>query len=195
MDYLPDPQKGYYPANDFFGGTLAGIQSKLPYLHELGVEVLYLNPIFSAYSNHRYDCADYENVDPVLGTNEDFSKLCRAAKAFGIRVILDGVFSHTGSDSRYFNRNGTYPELGAYQSEKSPYYEWYSFNSFPDDYDCWWGVWSLPNVKELRRPIWIICLTERTALCADGSKGELPAGDWMLPMSFRTNFFFASEAL
>lgn len=148
VDYLPDPQKGYYPANDFFGGTLAGIQSKLPYLHELGVEVLYLNPIFSAYSNHRYDCADYENVDPVLGTNEDFSKLCRAAKAFGIRVILDGVFSHTGSDSRYFNRNGTYPELGAYQSEKSPYYEWYSFNSFPDDYDCWWGVWSLPNVKE-----------------------------------------------
>lgn len=72
VDYLPDPQKGYYPANDFFGGTLEGIQSKLPYLRELGVEVLYLNPIFSAYSNHRYDCADYENVDPVLGTNEDF---------------------------------------------------------------------------------------------------------------------------
>ena len=148
VDYLPDPEKGYYPANDFFGGTLMGIRSKLPYLQDLGVEALYLNPVFSAYSNHRYDCADYETIDPILGTNKDFFELCRAASEFGIRVILDGVFSHTGSDSRYFNRNGTYPELGAYQGEQSPYYEWYSFNNFPNDYDCWWGVWSLPNVKE-----------------------------------------------
>lgn len=147
-DYLPDPNKGYYPADDFFGGNLKGIEDKLDYLKDLGVEVIYLNPIFKAYSNHRYDTGDYETVDPVLGTNEDFSHLCAAAKAKGIRIILDGVFSHTGSDSKYFNREGSYSETGAYQSKDSQYYPWYDFKEYPDKYDCWWGVWSLPCVRE-----------------------------------------------
>ena len=148
-EYLPDPEKGYYPADDFFGGNLKGIEEKLPYFKSLHVEVLYLNPIFRAYSNHRYETGDYETVDPLLGTRKDFEDLCAAAESLGIRVILDGVFSHTGSDSRYFNREGTYPELGAYQSEASPYYPWYNFSEFPRKYDCWWGVWSLPCVKEM----------------------------------------------
>ncbi len=148
-EYRIDPEKGYYPANDFFGGNFKGIEEKLDYLKGLSVDVIYLNPVFKSYSNHRYDTGDYETVDPVLGTNEDLISLCKKAKEKGIRIILDGVFSHTGSDSRYFNRENTYDEVGAYQSEDSPYYQWYDFESFPNKYDCWWGVWSLPCVKEL----------------------------------------------
>lgn len=148
-DYKPDPKKGYYPADDFFGGTLKGIESKLDFLAGLGVSVIYLNPIFKAYSNHRYDTGDYEQVDGMLGTNQDFAELCAKGKQKGIRVVLDGVFSHTGSNSRYFNKDGEYPCLGAYQSDSSPYYKWYSFKSWPDEYDCWWNVWSLPCVNEL----------------------------------------------
>lgn len=148
-DYLPDPKKGYYAADDFFGGNLKGIEQKLPYFKSLHVNVLYINPIFKAYSNHRYDTGDYETIDPLLGTRQDFEELCAAAERLGIRVILDGVFSHTGSDSRYFNREGTYPDLGAYQSQESPYYSWYDFSDFPKKYDCWWGVWSLPCVREM----------------------------------------------
>lgn len=148
-DYKIDETLGYYPANDFFGGNFKGIEEKLDYLKCLNVDVLYLNPVFEAYSNHRYDTGDYEKVDSLLGTNEDFIHLLKAAKKKGIRVILDGVFSHTGSDSKYFNRNGNYNMLGAYQSKESPYYDWYDFTDFPDKYDSWWGVWSLPCVKEL----------------------------------------------
>ena len=97
---------------DYFGGDLKGIQMKLPYLREMGVDYLYLNPIFEAHSNHRYNTADYLNVDPLLGTNEDFEALCAEARKYGIGIVLDGVFSHTGSDSRYFNREGRYGEGG-----------------------------------------------------------------------------------
>lgn len=97
---------------DYFGGDLKGIQMKLPYLRKMGVDYLYLNPIFEAHSNHRYNTADYLNVDPLLGTNEDFETLCAEARKYGIGIVLDGVFSHTGSDSRYFNREGRYGEGG-----------------------------------------------------------------------------------
>ncbi|MBQ8954595.1 MAG: glycoside hydrolase family 13 protein [Clostridia bacterium] len=136
-------------ADDFFGGNLRGIEAKLDYLKALGVTVLYLNPIFRARSNHKYDTGDYETIDPSFGTRADFESLCAKAKAMGIRVMLDGVFSHTGSDSRYFNRFGTYDTVGAYQSTESPYASWYSFKRWPDDYDCWWGFLPLPNVNEL----------------------------------------------
>ncbi len=134
--------------NDYYGGDLKGIRQKLPYLRELGVTILYLNPIFEAHSNHRYNTADYTRIDPLLGTEEDFVELCRAARENGISVILDGVFSHTGSDSRYFNREGRYPEPGAYQSQSSPYSSWYSFSPWPEGCACWWGVPSLPEVVE-----------------------------------------------
>ena len=143
----PD-ENGIVQNNDFFGGDLRGIEEELPYLAELGVGVIYLNPIFQAYSNHRYDTADYKTVDPLLGTEEDFVRLCRSARAQGIRIILDGVFNHTGSHSRYFNKDGAFDGLGAYQSKGSPYYKWYSFTEWPHKYDCWWGIDTLPHLRE-----------------------------------------------
>ena len=147
--YRADQFGGKYLSNDFFGGTLKGIEEKLPYLKELGITAIYLNPIFKAFSNHRYDTGDYEIIDETLGTNEDFKALCKKAKDSDIKIILDGVFSHTGADSRYFNKYGNFDGVGAYQSENSPYYSWYNFSSFPDKYDSWWGFDTLPNVNEL----------------------------------------------
>ena len=102
--FWPTVQNEGYLNMDYYGGDFAGIQQKLPYLRDLGVTCIYLNPIFEAHANHRYNTADYLKADPLLGTNEEFSALCAAAAKEGIRIILDGVFSHTGSDSRYFNR-------------------------------------------------------------------------------------------
>ena len=134
---------------DYFGGDLKGIQQKLPYLHEMGVDFIYLNPIFEAHSNHRYNTADYLNVDPLLGTNEDFEALCTAAQKYGIGIVLDGVFSHTGSDSRYFNREGRYGEGGAYRDPNSPYRCWYDFGpQYKGGYRSWWGFETLPEVDE-----------------------------------------------
>ena len=148
-EFRAAPGEDAYCPQDYFGGDLNGIRAKLNYLASLGVTCLYLNPIFEAASNHRYNTADYLHVDPMLGTDEEFRTLCREAKALGIRIMLDGVFSHTGSDSRYFNREGHYSEPGAWQGPASPYYEWYTFYDFPYDYECWWNFDSLPNVKEL----------------------------------------------
>ncbi|MBQ7976043.1 MAG: glycoside hydrolase family 13 protein, partial [Clostridia bacterium] len=134
--------------NDFFGGDLKGIQEKLPYLKSMGVNCIYLNPIFEAHSNHRYDTADYGKIDPVLGTEKDFKNLCESAKKQGIHIILDGVFSHTGDDSVYFNKKGRYETLGAYNSPESPYYKWYKFTNYPDKYQSWWGFETLPEVIE-----------------------------------------------
>lgn len=143
----PDSE-GRIDRYDFFKGDLKGIEQKLDYLESLGVGCIYLNPIFEAQSNHRYDTADYERIDPLLGTEADFRSLCRNAEKRGIRIVLDGVFSHTGADSVYFNKNGRYKSPGAYNSEASPYYEWYKFKHYPDDYACWWGVDILPEVDE-----------------------------------------------
>ena len=145
-DYLPDGDGEY--CRDFFGGDLAGIRGKLPYLRELGVETLYLCPIFEASSNHRYNTGDYRRIDPMLGTEEDFRALCQEAHALGIRVILDGVFNHNGRDSRYFNADGRYDTLGAAQSQDSPYYPWFHFHPWPTDYDAGWGIRDLPAVNE-----------------------------------------------
>lgn len=150
--FWPNEQHEGYLNMDYFGGDLAGIQQKLPYLAGLGVTCIYMNPIFEAHSNHRYNTANYRKVDPVLGTNEDFAALCAAAKTYGIDIILDGVFSHTGSDSVYFNREGRYDSVGAWQSEESPYRSWYDFSpSYPNGYRCWWGFETLPEVNESTR--------------------------------------------
>ena len=147
--FRPD-EDGQITNRDFFGGSLAGITEKLDYLQSLSVTTLYLNPIFEAASNHRYDTADYRAIDPLLGSEEDFRTLCREAHRRGMRVLLDGVFNHTGSRSRYFNADGFYPDTGAAQSQDSPYYHWYSFHPWPSDYDAWWGVKTLPAVNEQR---------------------------------------------
>lgn len=134
---------------DFFGGNLLGITKKLDYLKELGINLIYLNPIFKARSNHRYDTGDYKEIDPMIGTEDDFRRLIEKAKKRGIHIILDGVFNHTGMDSKYFNACGTYDSVGAYNSVGSPYYDWFNFYKHPNDYECWWGVKDLPCVNEL----------------------------------------------
>ena len=146
-EWRPDPD-GEIRNRDFFGGSLAGVTSKLDDLAALGVTTLYFCPIFESASNHRYNTADYRTIDPMLGTEEDFKTLCAEAKARGMRVILDGVFNHTGSQSLYFNADGFYPTVGAAQNPTSPYYDWFSFHPWPDDYDAWWGIKTLPAVRE-----------------------------------------------
>lgn len=134
---------------DFFGGNLKGVQEKLEYIRSLGVNALYFNPIFRARSNHKYDTGDYKEIDPSFGTMEDFENLMKACEDAGMHVILDGVFSHTGADSRYFNKYGTYDSVGAFQSGKSPYADWYRFGKTRAEYDCWWDFDTLPNVNEM----------------------------------------------
>lgn len=146
--YKPQPGAKAYDPSDYFGGTLKGIEQSLEYIKGLGAGAIYLNPVFEAASNHRYNTADYMKIDPVLGSEEDLRSLCKKAAALGIRVILDGVFSHTGSDSVYFNREGAYGEDGAYRHQESPYYSWYTFEKHPDKYKCWWGFETLPEVNE-----------------------------------------------
>lgn len=134
--------------NDYFCGNLKGIEEKLDYLASLSVTCIYLNPIFEAHSNHRYNTADYSKIDPLLGNEEDFISLCTKAKEKGIDIILDGVFNHTGSDSIYFNKELRYSSVGAFNSTESPYSDWYSFRKWPDDYESWWDFNTLPNVNE-----------------------------------------------
>lgn len=141
-------ENGEIKNRDFFGGSLSGITAHLDDLAAMGVSTLYLCPIFESASNHRYNTADYTKIDPMLGGEEDFRLLCAQAKKRGMRVILDGVFNHTGSQSVYFNADGFYPTIGAVQSQESPCYDWYSFSSWPDQYESWWGIYTLPNVRE-----------------------------------------------
>ena len=133
---------------DFHGGNLKGIISKLNYLKSLGISIIYLSPIFEAQSNHKYDTGNYKAIDPMFGDEEIFKELIKEAKEKGMSIILDGVFSHTGDDSIYFNKYGNYDSLGAYQSKESKYSSWYNFKNYPNEYDCWWGVKSMPNVNE-----------------------------------------------
>lgn len=150
MPFLNIAENGDNFANDFFGGNLEGVRQKLSYLKQLGVSVLYFNPIFCARTNHKYDTSDYRRVDPMFGDEQALARLCKEAEALGMRVMLDGVFSHVGDDSLYFNRRGTYGEhVGAYRDPDSPYYKWFTFRRWPDDYECWWGFKTLPNVNEM----------------------------------------------
>ncbi len=146
--YIKDEQ-GRVTDWDFFGGTLRGVLAKLPYFQELGISILYFNPIFEAASNHKYDTADYLRIDPMFGDDAVFEQLIVTAQQYGISIILDGVFSHTGSDSIYFNKYNNYPGVGAYQSTDSPYFAWYKFKPNCQEYVCWWGVDSLPEVDEM----------------------------------------------
>lgn len=146
--YIKDKQ-GDIVRWDFYGGNLLGVKEKLKYIKALGVSTIYFNPIFDSPSCHKYDTGDYEKIDTMFGDEEIFKELCSEAEELGMRIILDGVFSHTGSDSKYFNKFGNYDSLGAYQSLQSPYYRWYRFNDYPKLYEAWWGFSNMPNVDEL----------------------------------------------
>jgi 4-alpha-glucanotransferase len=180
-DKIEEGRTGDNVAKDFFGGNLKGVEQKLDYLKSLNVSAIYLNPIFKAHSNHKYDTGDYHAIDPTFGDEEDFRSLCAAARKKGIHVILDGVFSHTGEDSLYFNRYGRYPEVGAYQSEDSKYYPWYKFKQYPDDYECWWGVPTLPEVNEMHPLFLDHIIRGQKAVIAKWLR--LGAGGWRLDVA------------
>lgn len=171
VDFLPATGEKHYSPCDYYLGNLRGIIEKIQYLKSLGVSAVYLNPIFESPYNHRYSISDYMRIDPLLGNENDFVQLVDALHANGIRLILDGVFSHTGDDSVYFNRYGNYPSIGAYQSRDSEYYNWYDFSKWPDKYRSWWGFTTLPEVNETN-PSYIAfitkALTKWTLLGADG---------------------------
>jgi len=133
---------------DFFGGNLDGIIKKLDYLQSLSVGILYLNPIFEAASNHKYDTGDFLKIDSMFGTENDVHRLIEEASVRGISIIWDGVFNHTGDDSLYFNRYHHYPTIGAYESVDSLYYSWYYFSDYPTVYESWWGFQNLPRVRQ-----------------------------------------------
>ena len=139
-DWRPN-EKGEITNSDFFGGNLKGIEEKLPMLREMGVDILYLNPIFKAWSNHRYDTADYKVIDPMLGTEADFVSLCETAHKLGMKVLLDGVFSHTGDRNVLFQSAISDPE--------SPYRKWYQFKRWPNDFESWWGITTLPCLNKM----------------------------------------------
>lgn len=176
--------------NDYFGGDLKGIEKKLPYISSLGVTCIYLNPIFEANSNHRYDTADYERIDPLLGSEEDFRSLCAAAKKLGITVLLDGVFSHTGCDSKYFNMYSHYDTVGAYNSKSSKYYKWYKFINYPDEYKSWWGIRLLPEVIE-EEPSYIEYICGKNGILRKWLRAG--AGGWRLDVADELPDVFLDE--
>lgn len=189
--YKAEQFGGEYKSNDFFGGNLEGIIKKLPYLEELGITVIYLNPIFKAASNHKYDTGCYEEIDPMFGDEETFSRLCREARARGIRIILDGVFNHTGDDSKYFNKYGHYDSVGAYQSKDSPYYSWFRFMEYPDVYESWWGMTSLPQVNEASPELREYLLSGVDAIVKKWIR--LGASGWRLDVVDELPDFFVKE--
>lgn len=143
-------------SNDFFGGDIAGIIQKLDYIKGVGANTLYINPMFTASSNHKYDTADWKHIDPHFGTNADFARLCREAAKRGIRVIPDASLNHSGADSIYFDRYGTRGGQGAFEGGRinpaSPYASWYTFDAKqaePDkQFKGWVGVADLPELNK-----------------------------------------------
>lgn len=133
---------------EVFGGNIAGIISKLDYLKDLGITTIYLNPISEANSSHKYDTSNYMKIDSMFGTEGDFVNLIEKAKERAMQIVIDGVYNHTGSDSIYFNKNGNYDTLGAYKSKESKFYNWYEFDEYPDKYKSWWGIDTLPSIRD-----------------------------------------------
>lgn len=146
-DYKPN-SLGKITNDDFYGGNFNGITKKLPYLKSLGVTAIYLNPISKAFSNHRYDTGNYLQLDELLGTEKQFKTLVTTAEKLGISIIFDGVYNHTGDDSLYFNKYNSYPSVGAYNSKNSPYYDWFTFQEYPNEYTSWWGINVLPTINK-----------------------------------------------
>ena len=168
-NYLPI--NGKILNNDFFGGNFRGIIDKIDYLKSLNISVIYLNPIFLAPSNHKYNTSDYLTIDPMFGTEDDFYELVTVLKENGIYLIIDGVFNHTGDDSIYFNKYNHFPQLGAYQSVDSKYYNWYKFISFPNKYESLWGIDTLPSVNQNSSFPNFICDEVVNKWCKFGIKG------------------------
>lgn len=169
VDWAPD-ENGIVHNNDFFGGNFRGITEKMDYIASLGTGIIYLNPISKAFSNHRYDTGDYKIPDPMLGTEADFRDMCDAAHARGMKVILDGVYSHTGSNSLYFDRERTFGGNGAYCRQDSPYYHWYTFYQWPNHYHSWWNFDTLPTVNKMHPDFIRYVITDEDSVVAHWMK-------------------------
>ncbi len=169
VDWAPD-ENGIVHNNDFFGGNFRGITEKMDYIASLGTGIIYLNPIGKAFSNHRYDTGDYKIPDPMLGTEADFRDMCDAAHARGMKVILDGVYSHTGSNSLYFDRERTFGGNGAYCRQDSPFYHWYTFYQWPNNYHSWWNFDTLPTVNKMHPDFIRYVITDEDSVVAHWMK-------------------------
>ena len=163
---VPDPRvagpwEGSY-SKLFYGGDLKGIIDKLDYIQEMGINTLYLNPIFESPSNHKYDATSYEMIDDNFGDLATYITLTTELENRGMHLVLDGVFNHTSSDSAYFDRYGRYDVVGACESVDSPYRDWYYFTDVAAGagecvgsdgtangatYNAWWGFDSLPKLN------------------------------------------------
>ncbi len=142
---------------DHYGGDLHGVREQLDYLQALGISALSLNPIFTSPSNHRYDPQSYDEVDPLLGGDSALSALTAELRQRDMRIVLDGVFNHTGDNHPWFNRHALHPTTGAYQSIESQFRDFYQFeNNAPESYVSWKGHpvlpvlnYSNPTLREL----------------------------------------------
>lgn len=125
---------------DFWGGNLQGVKEKLPYLAELGVNTIYLNPIFRAFTNHKYDTGDYFEIDPQFGTIQDLTDLSEEAHRRGIKLVLDGVFNHVGTRSAWFE--------SAIKSPDGPYRSFFYFDAgYSHGYRAWCNIKNLPELN------------------------------------------------
>ena len=176
--------------NMFFGGNLWGVAEKLPYLKSLGVGVIYLSPIFKAYSNHKYDTGNYLEVDGMFGGNEALDHLIKKAAEYDMKIILDGVFNHTGDDSLYFDKYGKYGGVGAYSSPESKYKNWFRFRSYPDDYEDWWGIKILPKLDHTNNECRAY-FTGRGGVCESYVKRGI--GGWRLDVADELSDVFLDE--
>ncbi|WP_374685877.1 alpha-amylase family glycosyl hydrolase, partial [Promineifilum sp.] len=191
---------------DYFGGDIRGVQQRIHYLKSLGVTAIYFNPVFDAASNHAYDTQDYYRIDPFFGTNKEFEQFLKAAERQGIKVILDGVFNHVSSDSKYFDRYHHFAEVGACESVDSPYRDWFTFFEEANgpcagpngpntmNYPSWFGFDSLPQLDKNNQEVKDLFYagdnpvgTYWLDMGADGWRLDV-MGDGSFPVSFWQEF-------
>lgn len=150
---------------DWFGGDLKGIQDEAQYLANLGVNAIYLNPVMDSTDNHGYTAIDYKSVNRYFGANERapngtlvldpeaslqvFENMTAALKSYGMKLILDGAFNHVSAKNQWFDRDNDYPALGAFESQNSSWYDWFTFYNWPSGYEAWNGVLNMPQVNEV----------------------------------------------
>ena len=194
--YSEIPEYPPYPGaplknNYFYGGDLYGIINKLDYLSSLGVSAIYLSPIFESVSNHKYDTADYMQVDSAFGGDKALKALIKDAKEYGIGIILDGVFNHTGDDSLYFDKYGKYGFRGAYSDPDSAFRNWYKFRKYPEEYESWWGITILPRLDHSSESCRRFFTDEQSGVCARYVRAGI--GGWRLDVADELSDQFLDE--
>jgi glycosidase len=191
-DWREEPRAGRYLEShkvwsheiDFWGGDLASLRSRLAYVQQLGADVLYLNPICLAYTNHKYDALDYQQVSPEYGTREDVKLLAADLRARGMKLVLDGVFNHMGRNSPAFQQ--------AERDPRSPWREWFVFGSqYAGGARTWWNVQNLPELNlespRVREQLWGARDSVVRSWLRDGADG------WRLDVAFDIGFNLLEE--